>query len=794
MQRLSLISDDPLVLTLAADARTSQTDYINDHIWELKIGGGEPSALSVETTFGLRARGMRIFPVFEFNNHTIINPEDFYVDIKVIKNYPNFIGLTFSPFKELDVQIEYCVPDSNQIIGRMNITNNSLEVVAIKIGWATILTPSERGERMTPIEYGAVTILAGRSENLSPIFFMTGGPTGGSGPYPNLSQDLTLEPGSIHNLTWVLASYHDYEISFEKARYTASRNWDGLTAEFDMIQSGTQEIITGEEDWNSTFQMTQKVAFGSIMQKTDKLSNPSYVTTRLPDQGYSKRGDGSDYDHLWNGQTPLETYIFIDYLLPSHVKYAKGLLNNFLENQNADGFIDWKLGLNGHQSQLLATPLLSCIALKIFRSCNDIAYLRSIYPKLMRFFISWFDKSHDQDQDHIPEWDNVLQTGYEDNPLFTYWHEWSHGIDISTIESPDLCSFLYREAKSLIEISNLLEIKEGIDYLKTTANRLSEEVNKTWNETIKSYQYRDRDSHALTRTQFIGERFGPGNITGNLSFSDPLRLNIKFQAKDNVPYEIQIFIHGITLSGTHRIEKLTTDSFQWHINRGYATSNRVYKSIDHIHIQGITEEDFIEINSTALEYQNQSNLLPLWAGIPSQKRAKSLIKKTITDPKRFWQTYGVQAIANPPAIGDELNTCRSVNIIWNALIMEGLLNYGYRSLAAELFQRNMKAIILTLKKDHAFRRLYLAESGIGNGEKNMIGGLAPIGIFLLILGVRIVSQDRIILSAFNPFPWPVSIKYRGLTLIRQKKNTMIIFPDKSNINIKNGKTQIITIE
>jgi hypothetical protein len=794
MQSLSLKSGDPLVLTLASDARTSPTDYVNDHIWELRIGGGEPSALSVDTTFGLRARAMRIFPEFEINDRTIILPNDFAEDVKIITNYPNYISLTFSPIKEVDARIEYWVPESHQIAGRMRLVNNSVEVKTIRVRWAAVLNPSELGERMTPMVFGAVTVLTGKTENLAPLFFMTGGPEGGSGPYPNLSKDITMDPGSNHNITWVLATYHDHEVSFEQARLTASKNWNGISAVLDMIKSSTIEIVTGKNDWNSTFHMAQKIAFGSFMHNTAHLDNPSYVSTRLPDQGYSKRGDGSDYDHLWNGQTPLETYFLIDYLLPSHAHYAMGLLDNFLENQTNNGYVDWKPGLNGHRSQLLATPLLSSIALKIYRSSDDLVYLRSIFPKLLAFFQSWFEKNHDQDNDQIPEWTHVVQTGFEDNPLFTYWHEWSYGIDISKIESPDLCSFLYRECKSLIEISTILTDEESAEYLEMTAMRLLEAVNMSWNEDINSYQYRDRDTHALEKKQFIGEWSGPGNIQVNVTFNDPLRLNIILRAKDDIPYDIQLFIHGTTQSGAHRIEKLTTDRFHWHLSRGYATSDRTYISIDHIHIQNIAEEDCVEVNSIALDFQNQSILLPLWAGIPSPKRAKSLIKKTITDPDRYWQPYGIRAIANPPSIGDELNTCGSVNIMWNALIIEGLLRYGYRSLAAELFERNMKAIILSLKKDQAFRRLYLAESGIGIGEKNIVGMLAPIGVFLLTLGVQVLSPKRIVLEAFNPFPWPVTIKYRGLTLIRQKKNTMIIFPDGNNITIKNGKTQIITIK
>ena len=60
MRDWSLAKGDPLSLTLAADSRLSIPDYINDHIWELQPGGGEPSALSLHSTYGLRAKGLLI--------------------------------------------------------------------------------------------------------------------------------------------------------------------------------------------------------------------------------------------------------------------------------------------------------------------------------------------------------------------------------------------------------------------------------------------------------------------------------------------------------------------------------------------------------------------------------------------------------------------------------------------------------------------------------------------------------------------------------------------------------------
>ena len=67
----------------------------------------------------------------------------------------------------------------------------------------------------------------------------------------------------------------------------------------------TIDVHTGDPDWDAAFALSQKTAFGLFFGSSQYLPNPCFVLTRQPDQGYSPRGDGSDYPHLWSGQSIL---------------------------------------------------------------------------------------------------------------------------------------------------------------------------------------------------------------------------------------------------------------------------------------------------------------------------------------------------------------------------------------------------------------------------------------------------------------------------------------------------------
>src|SRR5215208_3598824 len=168
MRDWSLAPGDPLCLTLAADSRLSIPDYLDDHIWELLIaGGGEPPALSLQTTYGLRAKAMRIFLRFSENGKSVSNPAVFASSPVIRRFYPNFLILDYSPLKNIDVTTEYWVPQSNAVSGRVSIANKTSTTRKIRLDVCTILTPID-GQSMTATQTQMVNVLAGQTSGLYP--------------------------------------------------------------------------------------------------------------------------------------------------------------------------------------------------------------------------------------------------------------------------------------------------------------------------------------------------------------------------------------------------------------------------------------------------------------------------------------------------------------------------------------------------------------------------------------------------------------------------------------------------
>jgi len=790
MRNWKLSSADPLALTLAADARFSPPDYNNDHIWELTMQGGEPAAIALRTTFGLRARAMRIFPRFTEGEKTISDPETFADPPLATAIYSNFLEINFSPFEDLEVTAEYWIPDSHTVSSRLSLANHTTTEREITLELTAILAPLE-GKNFQPLQMQGVNVLTGETTDLASVVFLTGGPTHQTSPHPALTLNIKLGPGGKRRFTWAQASLGDLEDSFEVARETVTRPWDAERARIELTNaSETVDIETGDPAWDAAFALSQHAAFRLLFNKSDHLPHPSFVSARQPDQGYYPNENGDQHPPNWRGQTPLEAY-YLNSLLPGAPEVGVGLLKNFISAQEEDGKIDHKPGLAGQRSKALAAPFLASLAWKIYEQQQDQTFLEEIYPALQQFFWRWFAPEHDRNHDNLPEWDHLIQTGFEAHPLFSRWHTWGRGVDISTVHSPSLFAALYKEAVSLQKIARLLGENNEIPLLEKQREILEEGAQMCWEPRHAAYRHLDRDSSLAQRGKILHRQEGGGTIKLKADFEKPVRLLIEIRPKNKATRRPHAEINEfVTKEGND--ESLLPLDFKASSDGSVATSQKVYTRIGKVVIDDVEEEDKIIIRTVDLTADDQTQLLPLWAGMMEEQQASTLVSRTIANAQKFDRPFGLPACPTPPTKSAEA-TCLSVHLPWNLLVIEGLLVHDYGKQATRIFVHLMNGIVQNLKNNHAFYRHYNAEVGTGIGERNALAGLAPTGLFLQIAGVQIISPTKVRLAGKNPFPWDITIRYRGMRIKRLANKTEITFPKGEQAEVTDESPCIVSI-
>jgi len=98
-----------------------------------------------------------------------------------------------------------------------------------------------------------------------------------------------------------------------------------------------------------------------------------------------------------------------------------------------------------------------------------------------------------------------------------------------------------------------------------------------------------------------------------------------------------------------------------------------------------------------------------------------------------------------------------------------------------------------LKTDHAFWSAYHSTDGRGQGERNTLNGLAPVGLFLKVLGLEKISAEQVIVDGNNPFSRPVTVQYRGTKVEFLTGQIRVTFAGGQSVMVQGDGRQEISL-
>lgn len=776
----NLTQGDPLALTLSADARLSQPNFLDDQIWELSLHGGEPAAVMLQSSLGLRVHWVRLFPRFIIKNVAVNDPIQFHMAPIIHTFFPNYLACRFFPVTGLETLAEYWLPDSRMAAGRITFNNRSGHRLQLIFEWVAQLNLMGDGQPVSPATEAGQHYLKGQFGDHTAVCFVSGNPHTSSETGSALSHALDLAPGSERQFTWAFVTHPADKTAYSLAKSVLNRRWDAEIARIERLNASQNvEITTGNEAWDAVLAFSQKIAFSLFYPANQSLPNASFVLSREPDHGYSLRGDGSDYPVLWKGQTALDALYLAKILLPAGVNLLKGILHNFLSRQEVSGKIDWRIGLAGDTSHRLAQPVLAALAWEIYNAEEDLAWLSEIYPALMRFIRLWFSQEFDRDGDGFPEWEHPLQTGLEDIPLYDRWHTHAQGVNITLLECPGLAAFLYQELTSLASIARLLNQSDDMQWLDERQHAIHQALQGCWDEKTLRYRYRDAYTHQSTPGSRLAAFQGSGTFTCRKHFPTAQRLLVNYQPFSQSTHPINVRIIGQTDEG-EIVEEFPPQHWYWSSGKATTTSHHIYTSVKRMEITGISPQDTVTLNTIDYTQDDITQFLPLWAGMPSIEQAGSMLRSSLE--KRFSQPYGIPVCLQERSAADQ-NGLSSISPLWNTFVIEGLLRYGYRDLAADIFGRIMDACTESAQTRHAFHEFYDAQTGNPAGERNHLHGLIPINLLLKLIGIKKMTKQAILLEDFSPFPWPITVKYQGVEIQSHPTHAVVTFPNGQSASV-----------
>jgi len=125
-----------------------------------------------------------------------------------------------------------------------------------------------------------------------------------------------------------------------------------------------------------------------------------------------------------------------------------------------------------------------------------------------------------------------------------------------------------------------------------------------------------------------------------------------------------------------------------------------------------------------LRRQEIIGFLPLWAEATTKERADKLVKKLI-DPDKFWRKYGIPTLAADDVwYSPYVDYCCKWNgpvwLLWNYMVFQGLMNYGYTEIASQLADKMLLAVTTQLAMNHNYWESYSPDFKTLNSPSNYI--------------------------------------------------------------------------
>lgn len=118
----------------------------------------------------------------------------------------------------------------------------------------------------------------------------------------------------------------------------------------------------------------------------------------------------------------------------------------------------------------------------------------------------------------------------------------------------------------------------------------------------------------------------------------------------------------------------------------------------------------MELEGQSLKRKEIIGFLPLWAGVASKEQAERLVSH-LKNPASFARRFGVPTLAaDDPHYDPYVTRCCQWNgavwLLWDYLVFRGLLDYGYRAEAEDVYRRVLEAVAWQLRANHRFWESY----------------------------------------------------------------------------------------
>lgn len=785
MHQLTFHPTGPKSFILAQDGTFSPFQPQSDQVWELVLEDAGEFPFCLQTTYGLRAVSMRLFPIIIIENKRYYRQSQYHHPPTITHYAPDFLQISCSPISYLNMEMEIFVPQTDLLVGCIKMTNNNEKQQDLTLELAAPLVPMGEGIPTKPARKGINQFIAGQTGDLYPVLLMTGGPSAVTNPCPALSKFLNLRSNQSETLNWALASKSSERESLDSARTFLASDWKKTSQSHIMKHAGqTIEIHTGQTDWDAAFKLSQTIAITHLTG--DDPQSSFFLKARLPDYPSFSPNKPPNLDDL----TTLEATHLAEILLPARTHLLKRVIKNFIRRHDA-GCLPSRRNASAFIEPLPEPPILAHLVWEVYRLDKDLRFLSDMFNDLCQITKAWCHRGDKQGSHPLLTWQDTdqlqLLTG---SFAFDLWERTGRGLDIGCAESPALLSMLYQEVEALEKIAETLQENACQTRFKEQKTRLQERLKATWQDRRNRFGYVDCQSRLSPAYETLYQGHVREELKLDRSFKTPRRLAVHLVAADEHTRVCLLTITGKDAQGAALTERFKPLDIHWSLSTAHITTDNLYTSVESLTIKGMKPDDHLHLETADFNQGDITCLLPICCCSVSRQRLDAMVK-THLEQENPRNAHGIpETWQEERQLPDSL--ALYVNVLWNTLIIRGLLRAGYQDEAVSFFSKLMSTIVRGLRDFQGFFPYYHSQTGNPAGRRNALAGLAPLRLFLDLAGIRLFSPERVAIWGCSPFPWLVEVQWQGLSLRRERTQTHITFPDGTVYQTNSTEPVMIT--
>jgi hypothetical protein len=759
MRNGPFLLSDPVGLTLAARSARQPADP--DLVWQLELNEHNP--IELRSSFNLQAQSFSLFPSFQFGETQISDLKDFFAFPRIDTILQDYIELVGNPTENINSCLEYFADTPQSLLGRVTLQNlsNTRQEAAFTLN--AQLASMGTFSPISSTRVGNHTILKAQTGNLTISIAFDVAVKAIFSPLQALRWKRFIEAGQSVSFFWRLQVHTQGALLARGLEKPYPSNWDALISRKRVEdQNQNLQIICEDPDWQLVFDSTQRQARQLLMDDGQalyhyRMRNPA--NSLIAEKSATALGIGL------GRADALSLYQLCLCLLPTQPQDCERLLDHYLV-----GLADGNQG-----SRELPTPILANLAWRIFKHTLDLEFLKRHYPALKNLCFTWFEKSQDRDFDGLPEWSSILQTGISSLPCFDLLDKNGFPALACSAESSGLAALLESELEAVGLMAHLLEDNPTAAIAHSLGNRLSAAL-EGWLNSDASHGFRN----AITHHSLPGSLLYEGQFSGTLQLEQrlkqPSQLCGQLSAKSFTQKPLNMQISGKDEAGDAATETIPRDDIHWLPGIFFIQSKTVFSELQSISVEPKVQEYNLRL---FLPDYASANIMQLLTLLPSEEETEL---NAVLEAHLGFLPAGLNYGIPENLIAQQPSADETVNIAWNALLIEHLVKNNHHVLAGQLFARLVSPVKNSLKTVHGSYERFLAQTGKGRGNLNHVYGLLPLELLLDIAGIRVFNAEKVAILGENGLPWPITIRYQGLEITRDGKNSKITFADGSSFH------------